>query len=461
MRTMLPHWWLILALGSIIMGITSSYALVTLSTELLYEVRQKGMVLKYALFYTGTFVAIIPISILMESLNNPFLADLIPYLLESMIVIWLILFYYRKNKGNLITIASSVFICFFYITNFTSVFIIFSEKFMLPFYQSEYFFIQMMIPVFQNIVGVMGSLVILLILRKSNFRKYFASLFIKKRNAITTLIGCFLLMHSEKIISSFYPAWMDSTNYLAFGVSIGFVILLLMLIIAILETNSIKMKSQKALMVQQQAYVYSLEKMQEEMRSFRHDYKNMMSGLYLQVNQGDITGTQDFLKSSLNYFEHNLGEEIKLMTQLSNISIMEIKSFLIVKQMEMQKKDIAYHLEILKGIEIIQMQLEDFLRCLGILLDNALEAAELSNEKYMSLLLLNTDKELIITVENTYQDKPILHKIWEQGHSTKGTGRGLGLSSYQGIVDRYQNVMTRTECNDKTFLQELKIGRAQ
>lgn len=106
------------------------------------------------------------------------------------------------------------------------------------------------------------------------------------------------------------------------------------------------------------------------------------------------------------------------------------------------------------------MDVEDFLRCLGILLDNAIEAAQESQEKIVSLMLLNEEREMTVVVENTFAKKPELHKIWEEGHSSKGANRGVGLSSYRQIVEQYSNAMASTSCNENTFVQELKIRRS-
>ena len=39
---------------------------------------------------------------------------------------------------------------------------------------------------------------------------------------------------------------------------------------------------------QQQLYIQDLEDIQQNMRAFKHDYKNMMSSLYLNSKEGNI-----------------------------------------------------------------------------------------------------------------------------------------------------------------------------
>ena len=48
-------------------------------------------------------------------------------------------------------------------------------------------------------------------------------------------------------------------------------------------------------------YVESLEDLQRDMRAFRHDYKNMLSCMYLSVSEGEVEKIRHTLKSlSLN-----------------------------------------------------------------------------------------------------------------------------------------------------------------
>ncbi len=50
-----------------------------------------------------------------------------------------------------------------------------------------------------------------------------------------------------------------------------------------------------------------------------------------------------------------------------------------------------------------------------------------------------------------------LHRVGTEGYSTKGNGRGVGLSSYRRITDKYDFVLTSTAVQDGCFIQELKI----
>ena len=50
-----------------------------------------------------------------------------------------------------------------------------------------------------------------------------------------------------------------------------------------------------------------------------------------------------------------------------------------------------------------------------------------------------------------------VHRIWQQGYSTRGAERGIGLASYRKILDGYGNVLPATAVEEGYFVQEFKV----
>ena len=59
------------------------------------------------------------------------------------------------------------------------------------------------------------------------------------------------------------------------------------------------------------------------------------------------------------------------------------------------------------------------------------------------------------------QIEAIIDKIWEEGFSTKGPGRGLGLGGYQRILAGWPNAVSSAGWEDGTFCQELTISEVR
>ena len=99
----------------------------------------------------------------------------------------------------------------------------------------------------------------------------------------------------------------------------------------------------------------------------------------------------------------------------------------------------------------------DFVRCLGILIDNAVEAALDTEQPWVEILLLAQDRRVFLRVSNPYTNQIEAGSMWNDGWSTKGAGRGLGLPSYQRILEGYPNTSSCTSWEDGVFVQGLTV----
>ena len=136
-----------------------------------------------------------------------------------------------------------------------------------------------------------------------------------------------------------------------------------------------KMEVQRDVIAQQQLYERDLEAIQREVRAFRHDYKNLLAGLSEQAGKGEL----DELRASLSQldvgFDQHIGEKIRASVHLSNVRVPQVRSLLLSKLAAMREKKIDCRLEALYPVERVGIDPWDLTRCLGILLDNAAEAA--------------------------------------------------------------------------------------
>nr|WP_275891435.1 GHKL domain-containing protein [Ruminococcus sp. OA3] len=100
----------------------------------------------------------------------------------------------------------------------------------------------------------------------------------------------------------------------------------------------------------------------------------------------------------------------------------------------------------------------DFNRCLGILLDNAIEASADIQNPAIEFILISHDGFLTVRVANSWKGDTDIGKIWNEGYSTKGEHRGIGLASYQRILEKYPQAIPVTSWTEDLFVQELTIG---
>lgn len=98
----------------------------------------------------------------------------------------------------------------------------------------------------------------------------------------------------------------------------------------------------------------------------------------------------------------------------------------------------------------------DTVRLLTILLDNALEETQQTNNPHISVALVHEHHHTTVIIQNTRQQRKIdQRKIWEQGYSTKGENHGNGLSILLNIIHTLENVEIETRIDKKAFTQTL------
>ena len=218
-----------------------------------------------------------------------------------------------------------------------------------------------------------------------------------------------------------------------------------------------KMEVQRDVIAQQQLYERDLEAIQREVRAFRHDYKNLLAGLSEQAGKGEL----DELRASLSQldvgFDQHIGEKIRASVHLSNVRVPQVRSLLLSKLAAMREKKIDCRLEALYPVERVGIDPWDLTRCLGILLDNAAEAALETETPWVEIVLLSQKDRLSLRVSNPYNGTIDPDRIWAEGFSTKGERRGLGLPSYQRILKDYPHAAASTSWANGVFVQELVV----
>lgn len=217
-------------------------------------------------------------------------------------------------------------------------------------------------------------------------------------------------------------------------------------------------KAQRDIIAQQQLYEQDLEAIRREVRAFRHDYKNLLAGLSEQADKGELDQLRTALSELDVGFDRRIGEQIQRSTQIGNLRIPQVRSLLLSKLARMGEQGIDCRLEVLYPVEHLGMDAWDFTRCLGILLDNAAEAAVEAETSWVEIVLLAQGEGLSLRVSNPYAGTIDPDKLWAEGRSTKREGRGLGLSSYQRVLEKYPNAACATSWAGGVFVQKLTVG---
>ena len=129
------------------------------------------------------------------------------------------------------------------------------------------------------------------------------------------------------------------------------------------------------------------------------------------------------------------------------------------KLMVAQNLDIDTTFEADGEIAHIPVDSVALVRMLGIILDNAIEELETLGQGKLLVACFKTEESVTFVVQNTCRPNiPQLHQLEQAGFSTKGEGRGLGLSNLAEITNSYPEIALWTSIKDGNFIQKLTVG---
>ena len=206
-------------------------------------------------------------------------------------------------------------------------------------------------------------------------------------------------------------------------------------------------------------YTQNIEDLYQQMRSFRHDYLNILTTMDCYFEQNDYKGLDTYFHTKiLSTRDQFTNSDVPLGT-LGNLRILEIKSIIYQKIMLSSSRCLHMEIDIPEVIDKIPyMDSMDLARVIGIFLDNAIEAASETDTKFLFCGVVKDDDHLTVLIKNSCRVQSInINSLYQSGYSTKENGHGIGLYNAKKILSQYPDVLHNTNCCDDYFLQQLKL----
>lgn len=175
----------------------------------------------------------------------------------------------------------------------------------------------------------------------------------------------------------------------------------------------------------------------QDTRVFRHNISNMLYGFQGTLLSGDL----DAIKA---YYD-NMAASCQMINNENVISLKRLPSaavstLLLHKIHSANEQKIPFYTTVEENIRWFGLKDEEMVQVLGILLDNALEAARESAAPFVSFEARNIDDALSITIRNTCADGD-MPVFTSHTASTKEGHEGLGLKSLQDILAKHSHVL--------------------
>lgn len=195
-------------------------------------------------------------------------------------------------------------------------------------------------------------------------------------------------------------------------------------------------------------------------KTLKHDYNNIIQSLNGYVLTKQYDKLEEHIKKVL--------KECNAIDTIGNIDpdtfndpaiygIVGAKYFLITNH------DIPMDMEIITNIKEINFPKPELSRILGILLDNAYEATQKSNDPYVKLEMKFNLKKCadVIRVINTYDENITidLENIYKKGVSSKKIKSGIGLWEVKKIISKIPNAQIYPTIEKNKFVQNIVIEK--
>ena len=240
----------------------------------------------------------------------------------------------------------------------------------------------------------------------------------------------------------------------------GYLLVMLFLLLALGHSyrEQIQTEAKQKALLDLQDYTTNLETMYNSLRSFKHDYMNILLSMSGYIEDGDMEKLKKYFEEKIFPTKNLIDQGDYKLNQLGNIGVLEIKSLLCAKMIYAHESGIDVTIDIPDRVDSFPIDTVDLARILGIFLDNGIEASLTAEQPQIGLNILPNKAGLSIIISNHFKDNGlVLHKLKEKGFSTKTGHPGIGLSNAEKIIRTYDNVLLETTMQNGCFTQHMEL----
>lgn len=295
--------------------------------------------------------------------------------------------------------------------------------------------------------------------KKSNvFKKEFLDTLDKKSKLLLVINFVFALI---TMATQFYLIVFYNSKLPSFIILLSMLSLIAYFVISIYSlVRTTQFETASMNLEQSKMYNKTLVNLNDSIRGFKHDFQNIMQTIGGYVQSKDMKGLTTYYSEIFE--DCNKINNLNLLSP-DVVNNPAIYSLLTNKYYKADSLNIKINFEIFLDLNSINMKIYEFTRVIGILLDNAIEAANTCDKKEVNLIIRKDGKSprQLVIIENTYSNKDVnTDKIFEKGYSSKTDNEkphGLGLYEVRQILKRNTNLNLFTTKNEEYFKQQLEI----
>ena len=156
-----------------------------------------------------------------------------------------------------------------------------------------------------------------------------------------------------------------------------------------------------------------------------------------------MDGLEEYFKKTVLPTDLIINNNEFSIASLQYVEVKELKALLAMKQIEAKNKNVDCNIRVLGIVKEINMGIIDLIRIVGILFDNAIQAAEATESGKVTCTLKQGDI-FKIEIRNNY--------------TTKESGSGIGLYNFLNIIHNYDNAIYSVTLDNNEFIIRITIS---
>ena len=183
-----------------------------------------------------------------------------------------------------------------------------------------------------------------------------------------------------------------------------------------------------------------------QLRAQRHDFLNHIQVVYSLLEMGEGDEAADYLE--------RIYSQLRTVSKVMRTKVTAFNALLQVKNAACEERGIRLNLDIRTTLEGLPVPPWEICCIIGNLMDNAMDALADTADGWIELEVRETLRHFTFTIANNGPAIPeeLRERIFESGVSTKGEGRGMGLSIVRKTLAEFGGTIELLPDEEPRFL---------
>ena len=183
-----------------------------------------------------------------------------------------------------------------------------------------------------------------------------------------------------------------------------------------------------------------------KLRAQRHDFLNHIQVVYSLLEMGESQEAADYLE--------RIWTEFKTVSRVMRTKVTAFNALLQVKSAACEERGIAFEMDIRSTLGSLAVPAWEICCIIGNLVDNAMDVLADQTDGRIELKVTEDVRGFTFVVSNNGAPVPedMRETIFEPGVSTKGEGRGMGLSIVRQTLAEFGGSITLADGEETAFV---------